>query len=87
MPPDDVTVVVAVVPEPVVVVVVPDVVAVSMLPFKLVLTKSISNIWFLTGTISFELGVTIILICDDVKLSTLRTPVILTLLIVIKPES
>ena len=50
----------AVVPLPEVEVALPLEDSVSAEAVTLVLVKSISSIWFLTGTISFELGVTII---------------------------
>jgi len=58
---------VVVVPEPVVVVenVCPVDVIASTEAVISVLTKSNSNIWFLTGTISNESGITLTLICED----------------------
>ena len=75
----------AVVPLPEVEVALPLEDSVSAEAVTLVLVKSISSIWFLTGTISFELGVTIILICVEVASSTFDIAVILMLLIFITP--
>ena len=63
----------------------PVVACASTVPPVVVLTKSISSIWFLTGTTSFEFGITVIRICVDEEPSTSDTAEINNELVLIVP--
>ena len=58
---------------------------VSTEPFIVVFTKSISSIWFRTGIISEESGITVKRMMVDAAPSTFSTDVMLILLIYISP--